>query len=156
MKLWRARLVADRLVVVGALGLLISLFMSWSHQLPSPANQPPGAGLVFRGVPADPTAWQVYSAVDVLLALLAAALVAAVVAGGTRARIVLLVAVAVALAFTAHALAVPPTNGATLLNPRAVVPAYLPSTATAGVGETLAIASLGIAGAGLVLGLAAG
>jgi hypothetical protein len=149
----RWHLIPDRTVVLGALGLVVSLFLTWSHQLPRALLAEPGAGIAFQGVPRDPTGWQVYSAADVLLALLAAGLVAAVIVGRRRPRVVALLGIATATAFVAHAVAVPPTNGATLLNTRAAVPSYLASMATAGAGETVALASLAIAAVGLGAGL---
>jgi hypothetical protein len=140
----------------GAIGLFVSLFLTWSHQLPRPVLDAVGASPVLRGVPADPTAWQVYSAVDVLLALLAASLVAVAVLGASRrVRVALLVAAGIGLAFAVHARSVPPTNGALIVNP-AAAPAYLHDPATPGTGETVAIIALGLAGAGLGLSLARG
>jgi hypothetical protein len=123
---------ADWLILFGAVGLLVALFLPWSHErgLPGFAN--------------SPTAWQVYSVVDVLLALLAAALLAVALFGGRAPRIVVLLGVAVALAFTVHALSVPPTNGA--------FPAGGPAS---GAGEVVAIAALGVAISGLALSFTA-
>jgi hypothetical protein len=146
-------LLARRLVLLGAAGLFLSLFLPWSHQFSH-------AFLVrFRGsallaeVPHDPTGWQVYSAMDVALALLAAAMVAACLFGSRRVRLVTIGAGAIALAFTVHALSVRPTNGANLVNPSQSVPNYLPSSATAGPGETLALLGIGVALLGLVFTL---
>ena len=47
----------------------------------------------------------------------------------------------------------PPTNGVRIVNPAAVVPGYLPISPTAGVGETVALAALGVALAGVALSL---
>jgi hypothetical protein len=152
-----AETVADWLTLAGAVGLFAALFLTWSHQLPRGLLAAAGGSPALRGVPRDPTAWQVYSIADVLLALLAAALVAAALVGRSwRIRAGLLVAAGLALAFTLHALSVPPTNGVLLINPAASPPAYLPSAATAGAGEPAAIVSLAVAGAGLGLSLAAG
>ena len=142
---------AGWLTLVGAVGLLGSLFLTWSHQLGRGVLSVAGGSTVLRGVPRDPTAWQVYSVADVLLALLALALIAVALSGGRRARIGMLVAAAVALAFTLHALSVPPSNGVVLINPVAGVPAYLPRAPSAGIGETVALVSLAIAGVGLGL-----
>jgi hypothetical protein len=123
---------ADWLILFGAVGLLMALFLPWSHERGLP------------GFPNSPTAWQVYSVVDVLLALLVAALLAVALLGGRTARIVVLLGVAVALAFTVHALSVPPSNGA--------VPADAPASAA---GEVVAIVGLAIAVCGLGLSFTA-
>ena len=136
----------DGLTGVGALALFGSLFLTWSHQL-SPAVLRLG-GPALAGVPANPTGWQVYSAADVVLTIVAAVLVAGAVAG----RLVVwlrwfgLGCALVALAFVAHALAVPPTNGVVLAGAHG----YVASGAGAGPGETLAIVGLGLAVAGMV------
>ena len=141
-------------MLIGAVCLFASLFLSWSHQLPRSLLAVAGGSPALRGVPRDPTGWQVYSDVDVLIAMLAAALVIVALAGRSRGpRVGVLLAIAVALAFTAHALSVPPTNGVLVLNPVAASPQYLLRGATAGVGETLALGSLVVAGAGLLVGL---
>lgn len=150
----RAGPVADWLIAIGAVGLFTSLFLSWSHQFSPRLLALPGARIGLRGVPPNPTGWQVYSIADVLLALLAAALAAAALAGGRRFRLVMAPFVGGALAFVAHAMSSPPTNGVRLLNPAAVVPAYLPVLATSGAGETVALVSLGVALAGIGLSLA--
>lgn len=99
---------ADWLVLAGGAGLFLSLFETWSHQLSRAALSVVGSSPALQGVPRDPTAWQVYSIADVLLALLAVTLVATALAGSARFRAGAVVAVAVALAFTLHALSVPP------------------------------------------------
>jgi hypothetical protein len=136
----RREAAADGLIVIGAAALFVSLFLSWSHL---------GEGLpallgasAFTGLPRDPTAWQVYSSADVLLCLLAAALVAAGAFGTRRARQLVSGAAAVALAFVVHALFVPPTNGSLFADPSQNIPAYLPTHATAGPGETVALLGL--------------
>jgi hypothetical protein len=144
---------ADWLIAIGAVGLFASLFLTWSHQFSPQLLALPGAGVGLRGVPPDATAWQVYAVADVLLAVMAGALAIAALAGRRRYRLGLVPVIGLALAFAVHALSTPPTNGARLLNPGAVVPAYLPLMATAGVGETVAIASLGLAAAGIGLSL---
>jgi hypothetical protein len=148
---WRPHLIADRAVVLGALGLVISLFLTWSHQIPGALLRQPGARIAFEGVPRDPTGWQVYSTADVLLALLAGGFVLAVLLDRRRARVIALIAVALALAFVAHGVAVPPTNGALIAGPEG---SHLPNTASAGAGEVVAIASLALASLGLLAGLA--
>lgn len=150
-----AQALSGWLTLIGALGLFGSLFLTWSHQLPASLLAVAGSSPALRGVPRNPTAWQVYSVADVLLTLVAAGLVvAALLARSRRPRIWVLVAVALALAFAAHAVSVPPTNGVLVLNPVEVSPQYLPHVATAGVGEVVALVSLALAGAGLVLSLA--
>jgi hypothetical protein len=152
-----AQAVADWLTLAGAVGLFAALFLTWSHQLPRGVLAAAGGSPALRGVPRDPTAWQVYSIADVLLALLAAGLLAAALVGGSwRIRAGLLAAAGLALAFTLHAVSVPPTNGVLLINPASSPPACLPSAPTAGAGETVASVSLAVAAAGLGLSLAAG
>jgi hypothetical protein len=147
--------VADWLIVLGALALLLSLFLTWSHQFSPAVWADWKSSPLLRGVPRDPNAWQVYSVVDVLLALLASGLLAIALIGRRGARIVGLVASVIALAFTVHALSVAPTNGANLPNAEASVPAYLPGSATTGAGETVAIVALGAAVIGLLLSFTA-
>jgi hypothetical protein len=138
-------------VLVSAVGLLGSLFLTWSHQLPRGLLAVAGNSPVLRGVPRDPSAWQVYSVTDVLLALVAASLLAVALAAGSGwVRGSVLVAVLLALAFTLHALSVPPSNGVLLIN-QAAPGQYLLRAPSAGVGETVAIASLGLAIVGLGL-----
>ena len=142
--------IADWLIVFGALLLLLSLFLTWSHQFTNTFVQEVGADQL-RGVPREPTAWQVYSIADVLLALLAAALVVAALVAGRGARISALVAAVLALVFTIHASNVAPTNGVNIAVPNAGVAHLVPSTATSGGGEVVAIVALGIAIVGLAL-----
>jgi hypothetical protein len=156
--MWRRRApslgaVAGWLTLIGAVGLLGSLFLSWSHQLGRRVLAVAGGSPVLRGVPRDPTGWQVYSVADVLLALLALALIAVALSGARRARIGMLVVAAVALAFTLHALSAPPSNGVVLIGPAAGMAAYLPRTPSAGIGETVALVTLAIAALGLGLSL---
>jgi hypothetical protein len=140
---------SDWMIVLGAVALFGSLFLTWSHQFSGAFLAEFGTSVLLNGVPHDPTAWQVYSAADVLLALLAGGMVAVALAGFRTARIVALVAAAIALAFTLHALAAPPTNGANIFNPALSVPQYASPGSTAGVGETVAIIGLLLAIAGL-------
>jgi hypothetical protein len=149
----RADAAADWLIAIGAAGLFASLFLTWSHQFSPQLLALPDARVGLRGVPSDPTAWQVYTIADALLAATAGALAIAALAGPRRYRLGLVPVIGLALAFAVHALSRAPTNGARLLNPGAAVPAYLPLMATAGVGETVAIASLGLAAAGIALSL---
>jgi hypothetical protein len=146
--------VADWMIVFGAFLLLLSLFLTWSHQFTNAFVQEAGADAL-RGIPRDPTAWQVYSIADVLLALLACALVVAALVAGRGARISALVASALALVFTIHAANVPPTNGINIATPDAGVAHLVPSTATSAGGEVVAIVALGIAIAGLALSFTA-
>ena len=146
-----AKLTADWVVVVGAAGLLASLFLTWSHQYPPSLRKVPGLAPALSGVPRDASAWQVYSAADVLLAILAAGLVAVVLVGFGRSRWPAAGAVLIALAFTAHALSVPPTNGLNIVLPTAATPAYASALAAAGVGETVAMVALVLALCGLLL-----
>lgn len=141
----------DWLVVIGAAGLLGSLFLTWSHQLSPAFLARFGSSDLLRGIPRDPTAWQLYSTSDVLLALLAGGLAAVAMLGNRPERVAALVAAAFGLGFSVHALSAPPSNGANLFDPSLSVPNYVPSGATAGVGETLAIVALLLAIAGLLL-----
>lgn len=135
--------------------LFVSLFAVWSHQFSPAVLAHYGSSSALRGVPRTPDAWQVYSAADVLLVLLAVALaVVAVRRGpGTAGRWVLAAALAVALAFAGHAASVPPTNGATLYD--AAAGHDVDTGARVGPGETLALValSLGMVGTLLSLGL---
>jgi hypothetical protein len=151
----RRELVADWLIIVGAVGLAISLFLPWSHQFSAAFLAEWGASDQLRSIPHDPTAWQVYSSTDVLLALLALALVAAALKGTRRVRAGTAAAAAIGLAFTLHALSKPPTSGANIFDPSLSVPSYFPNAPTAGVGETLAVIALGVALIGLVLSFTA-
>ena len=78
--------------MIGAGALFVSLFLTWSHQFSPGFLAQYGSSDQLIGVPHDPTAWQVYSAADVVLTLLAAALVAVALAGSRAARIAALVA----------------------------------------------------------------
>jgi hypothetical protein len=148
--------IADWLMVAGGAALFASLFLTWSHQLSRVFLTYFGAFDPLRDVPRDPTAWQVYSAADVALAVLAAALLAVALVGGRRARLVTLVATVGGLAFTLHALSVPPTNGtANIFKPSLGVPNYVPLSPGAGLGETVAILALVVGIAGLALSFTA-
>ncbi len=139
-------------MVIAGLALLGSLFLPWSHQLSGSVLAQYGATAALEGVPRNPTAWQVYSAVDVILALLAAALLAGALRGGRPARLGLMAALVIAVAFTLHALSTPPTNGATLFEAGV---GYAPESPAAGPGETLALVALGLGLGGLALSLTA-
>ncbi len=143
------------LIVVGAVVLFGSLFLTWSHQFSRGFLSAFGSSELLDGVPHDPTAWQVYATADIVLALLAAGLVATALFGPRSWRVVGAVAALIALAFTLHALAAPPTNGANIFNPSLSVPDYVSPGATAGPGETVAIAGLGLALVGLLVSFTA-
>ena len=148
--------VSDWLIVAGAVALFGSLFLTWSHQLSPGLVALFGAYGPLRGVPRDPTAWQVYSAADVVLALLAAGLFGVALVGSRVARLIAVFASALGLAFVLHALGSPPTNcAANIFNPANSVPSDLSLTPGAGLGETLAIIALMMAITGLVLSLSA-
>ena len=146
--------IADWLIVFGALLLALSLFLTWSHQFTNTFVREVGADQL-QGIPRDPTAWQVYSIADVLLALLAGALVVAALVAGRAARISALVAAVLGLVFTIHAANVAPTNGINIAAPGAGVAHLVQSSATSGGGEVVAIFALGIAIAGLALSFTA-
>jgi hypothetical protein len=148
-------LIGDWLVLFSALVLSVSLFLTWSSL--SPAYVALANRLqALQGIPHDPTAWQVYSAADVLLALLVAALLGVALMGPRRARIFTLVACVLALAFVIHAEGVPPTNGAeSALRPTVGVSSYVSPAPTPGAGETAAIIALIAAIGGLALSLSA-
>jgi hypothetical protein len=153
-RLLRGQPVADWLMLIGGLGLFVSLFLTWSHQLPPALLNAFAGSAAIPGVARDPTAWQVYSVADVLLALLALGLVAVALRG--RAwwlRVAALAGVGIALAFTVHADSYAPTNGLLFIYPSNSL-AYLPHTATPGAGELVAMVSLAVAAASLVVSLA--
>jgi hypothetical protein len=147
--------VADWLIVLGAVVLFASLFFTWSHQFSRLFLLTFGSSDLLRGVPRNPSAWQVYSAADVVLALLAIALVAVAMLGTRPIRMAATAASAVALGFAFHALSSPPTNGANIFHPAFSVPHYASPGATAGAGETVAILGLLLALAGLALSFTA-
>ncbi|MDQ6744542.1 MAG: hypothetical protein M3Z27_00755 [Actinomycetota bacterium] len=149
----RGERLADWLTLTGALALFASLFLTWSHQFSAAFLAAEGTSEKLHGVPHDPTAWQVYSAADVLLALLSVALAGVALAGTRRARVITLAFSLPALAFALHALATPPTNGANIFDPSLGVPSYVPNSPAAGPGETVAILALGIGTMGLLLSL---
>jgi hypothetical protein len=133
--------------------LLISLFLVWSHQLSAAVVERYAGTGVFDGIPRNPDAWQVYTAADVLLALLSVGLIVAALRGGRTIRMVLTGAVAIALAFVVHALGTPPTNGASVF--AAATRSYVATGAHAGVGVTVALVALAVAAAALLLSLTA-
>ncbi len=153
MRREQREVIADWLVVVGAAGLFASLFLAWSHQFSRAFLAEWGTSAQLQGIPHDPTAWQVYSTADAVLAVLAVALVAVALRGGPRIRFVALLAAAGALAFTIHALSVPPTNGATIFDPSTGT--YAPNSPASGAGEVVAVVGLGLAILGLALSFTA-
>ena len=126
---------ADWLMVGAGLALLGSLFLPWSHQISATLRAQYGATAALAGVPRSPDAWQVYSAVDVVLALLGGTLLIAALRGTRVARAVLLVALLIAAAFTLHALSVPPTNGVNLYDATLTPPGYTPDVRRGGTGR---------------------
>lgn len=143
--------ISDWLMVLAAVVLFVSLFLTWSHQF-SPAFWARfGGTAALQGVPRDPTAWQVYSVVDVLLAVLAGLLFAVALRGWKGARIAALLGLVVALAFTVHALGTPPTNGANLFDPSLKISNH----PTAGAGELVALVGLGLGLVGVALSFTA-
>jgi hypothetical protein len=147
--------VADWLMVLASPLLLLSLFLTWSHQFSASLLSSYGAAAVLQGIPRDPNAWQVYSAADVLLAMVAAGLLGVALRGGRTARLVVALCVAVALAFTLHALSVPPTNGANLFDPALTAADHTANSPTAGAGETAAVIALAAGFGGLLLSFTA-
>ena len=148
-------MLADWLIVIGSVLLLGSLFLTWSHQFSRSILAAYGRSELLRGVPRDPTAWQVYSVMDIALALLAIGLFVAALIGARRSRIGAFAGCVIALAFTLHAVGDPPTNHATIFDPALGAPGYVPDSPGAGVGETLAIMALVAAIAGLGLSFTA-
>jgi hypothetical protein len=147
--------VADWMMVLASPLLLLSLFLTWSHQFSASFSSSYGAAAVLQGIPRDPNAWQVYSAADVVLALVAAGLLGVALRGGRAARLVAVLCVAVALAFVLHALSGPPTNGANVFDTTLTPPAYTANSPTAGAGETVALIALALGFGGLLLSFTA-
>jgi hypothetical protein len=144
--------ISDWLMAIAAPLLLGSLFLTWSHQLSPGFRARYGATAAIQGVPADPSAWQVYSAADILLALVAGGLFVVAMLGGRGRRRVLALALAVALAFVIHALSVPPTNGAVVFDPTLSPPGYTANPVSSGAGEVLALVALLLGAVGVALG----
>lgn len=148
-------------IAVGAAGLIGSLFLTWSHQFSAGFLGRYGGTPLIAERPRNPTAWQVYSAADVVLLLVAGGLVGVAVLGGrvtpgVARQIVLrvgLTAAAIAFAFVLHALIAPPSNGALIYDP--ATRGYAPNAPAAGAGETVALIGLGLALAGLLRSLTA-
>jgi hypothetical protein len=147
--------ISDWLMAIAGPLLLGSLFLTWSHQLSAALRAQYGASAALHGVPVDPNAWQVYSAADVLLALVAAGLIVVALLGGRRRRLVLALGLAVALVFVIHALSVPPTNGTTLFDPTLTPPGYTGNPVSSGAGEVVALVALVLGAVGVALGFTA-
>jgi hypothetical protein len=145
--------IADWVVLLSGVLLFASLFLAWSRL--SPAYVAVADRLqTLQGVPPDPTAWQVYSAADVVLAVLAASLAVIALVGNKRGQIGAMVAALLALAFAIHAVGAAPTNGAPdALRASADVTQYVAPAPDPGAGETLAIIALVSAIAGLGVSL---
>ncbi len=147
--------IADWLMLLGAPILFVSLFLSWSHQFSPAFLAQYGHTPALAGIPRDPTAWQVYSIVDVLVAVLAAGLLAVALRGTRAGRIAVLLGLLVALAFTIHALGTPPTRGANLFDPSLKPPAYTPDHPQSGAGEVVALVGLGLGIGGVLVSFTA-
>jgi hypothetical protein len=148
--------ISDWLMAISGPLLLGSLFLTWSHQISTGLRTRYAASAVLAGVPADPTAWQVYSGADVLLALVAAGLLAVALWGGRARRIALSLGLIVAVIFVIHAMSVPPTNGALLYDPTLTPPGYSANAVSSGTGEVLALVALGLGGFGVGLAFTVG
>lgn len=144
-------MIADWLMALGAAILFVSLFLTWSHQFSLEFLARYGRSPALDGVPHDPTAWQVYSIVDVLLALVAGGLLTVALRGSRAWRVAVVLGLALAIAFVVHALGAPPTNGADLFDPGPRPPAYSPDHPTAGAGEVVALIGLGLGAVGVLL-----
>jgi hypothetical protein len=134
--------VSDWLMLLAAPILSLSLFLVWSHQFSASFLARYGHLPVVNGIPRDPTAWEVYSVADVLLAALAVGLLIVALRGTRAARVAVLLGLGVALAFVIHALAVPPTSGADLFDPGLSPPGYTPNHPRSGAGEVVALVAL--------------
>jgi hypothetical protein len=149
----KREVMADWLMLLAGPILLGSLFLTWSHQFSRQFLVQYGGSAALQGVPRDPSAWQLYSAADVLLALLAVGLVAAALRGTRNARVALVIPLIVAVAFTIHALSDPPTHGGDIFN--ATLGRYVADFPAAGVGEVVALAALALGAAGVLLSFTA-
>ncbi len=144
---------ADWLMLLGAPLMAASEFLTWSHQFSRGFLAQYRGTPALAGIPHDPTAWQIYSVVDVLLALLAGALLAAALRGARPARIAVLLGLSVALAFTIHALGTPPTTGAVRFD--SATGGYTPNHPAAGPGELVALVGIGLGLAGVLMSFTA-
>jgi hypothetical protein len=147
--------ISDWLMLLAAPILLVSLFLVWSHQFSRPFLARYARLPVLVGVPRDPTAWQVYSVADVLLAVLALGLLLVALRGARAGRLAVLLGLGVALAFVIHALAVPPTSGADLFDPALHPPNYTPNHPGSGGGEVVAIIALVMGTVGVLVSFTA-
>ena len=147
--------ISDWLMLLGAPILLGSLFLTWSHQFSAAFVARYAHTTALNGIPRDPTAWQVYSVADGLLAVLAAGLLAVALRGARPARIAVLLGLVIALLFTLHALGTPPTHGADLFDPSLSPPSYTPNHPTAGAGEVVALIGLGLGITGVLVSFTA-
>ena len=147
--------VSDWLMFLGAPLLFASLFLTWSHQFSPAFLAQYGNTPALQGIPRDPNAWQVYSIVDVLLAILAAGLMAVALRGTRNGRIALLIGLVIATAFTLHALGTPPTRGANLFDPSLRPPAYTPDHPQSGAGEVVALVGIGLGIIGVLVSFTA-
>ena len=136
--------------MAGAVILAVSLFLTWSHQLPR-AERIDVSSAALYGVPADPDAFQVYAIVGEVLAVLAIVCAAAGLWGQRQTHAWVLLCVLLGLAFVIHAAGDAPTNGLLLSRGHS---GYVADPASAGPGESVAIVGLAVAGVGLLLGLA--
>ncbi len=142
-------------MLLGAVILGSSLFLAWSHQFSRGFAARYAHHAVLQGAAQDPTAWQVYSVVDVLLAGLAVGLLAVALRGTPPGRVAVLLGVAVALAFVIHALGSPPTDGADLYDPSLSPPGYTPDHPTSAAGEVVALVGLGLGAIGVLVSFTA-
>jgi hypothetical protein len=145
----KREVISDWLMLLAAPVLFASLFLTWSHQFSPAFLAQYGGTPALAGVPRDPTAWQVYSIADVLLAVLAGGLLWAALRGWRGARIAVLIGLLVGIVFTIHALGTPPTRGANLFDP--TLNAYAPNHPTSGAGEVGALVGMFIGLAGVLL-----
>ena len=148
----RREALADWLMLLAAPILFLSLFLPWSHQFSPAFLAQYGHTPALQGVPRDPTAWQVYAVVDVLLAVLAAGLLVVALRGARPGRIAVCLGLVVALLFTIHALSSAPTTGADLFTPSLTPPpGYSPNHPRSGLGEPVALVGIGLGLAGTLL-----
>jgi hypothetical protein len=147
--------ISDWLMLLAGPILLLSLFLTWSHQFSASFLAREAHLRVLSGVPADPSGWQVYSVADVLLALLAAGLLICALRGSRPGRVATLLGLSVALAFVIHALAVPPTSGADLVDPGLSLPRHTPNLPGSGGGEVVALIALILGTIGVAASLTA-
>lgn len=147
--------ISDWLMLLAAPVLFGSLFLTWSHQFSSSFLARYAHTTALEGLPRDPTAWQVYSIADVLLALLAAGLLAVALRGSRPGRMAVLIGLGLALAFVVHALGSAPTRGADLFDPGLSPPGYTPNSPTSGSGEVVALIGLAMGAIGVLLSFTA-